>query len=120
MTQVKIRPLTWSGSPPRWSAEASRIIGGHYAIAASHNAPSWIDPSKATRRWFQIEYGKGGCSDWLRQTAASLEDAKKIAQDDNDARVRAKLRARPERAVRGSRADDSNHEDGTLLLGRKP
>jgi len=71
--------LYWHGSKEfGWSACGSRSVGGNY----------WIVPTGKGRFQVRFQEKQSGNTHWFRRVSDVLDEAKAIAQTDNDARQR--------------------------------
>jgi hypothetical protein len=80
--------LYWHGSEEfGWSARGSRGVGGDYWIVQADNAVRWAG-MPASKISFQVRFQerRSGNTHWLRKPSDTLDEAKAIAQADNDSR----------------------------------
>ena len=80
--------LYWHGDEEfGWSARGSRDVGGDYWIVRTDNAVPWLGvPASKIRFQISFQERHSGNKYWLRKIGDTLDEAKVIAQADNDAR----------------------------------
>jgi hypothetical protein len=82
------KKLYWCGGEEfGWGARGSRGVGGDYWIVRTDNATHWAGvPASKIRFQVRFQERQSGNTHWLRKIGDTLDEAKAIAQTDNDAR----------------------------------